>query len=158
MKITTKRGDKGYTSLLDGRRVPKNSRIIELFSSVDKLISFLGVCEHNKIKEAEEIQKLLYSVFSELAYGKDISDTYHKLLESKIEELQNQLPELKNFLIPLGRASYVHYARALARECEIKAVSLRFSNTIIFFNRLSDYLFLIAYKISIEENDEETFG
>ena len=157
MRITTKKGDKGFTSLMNGERVPKDSNIISLFSSIDKLISFLGICEDKGISQALYVQELLYKVFSELSYGKDINPKFYKILEERINTLEKTLPELKHFVIPSGISSYLHYARALARECEIKAVSLKFENTMIFFNRLSDYLFLLAYKISVEEGDVKSF-
>ncbi len=153
VRITTKRGDGGKTTLMNGEVVSKNSPIIKNFACLDKIMSFLGTCENEK---AEYVQNLLYKVLGELSFNKDIKEKYIKEVEKEIKELE-KLPEIKEFIIPKGEASCLHFARALVRECEIKAVELGFKNFQVFLNRLSDYLFLVAYEQSLKEKTTKTF-
>ncbi len=139
---------------MSGKRVKKTSPIIKLFSSLDKLISYLGTCS---FKERETIQKQLYHLLSALSSEKDIKIERIEEIEKRIIDLEENLPPLKNFIIPNGKSSHIHFARSLCREAELISFELEYRNVSIFLNRLSDYLFLIAYRESLKEGKLKEF-
>ena len=164
MKIYTKTGDSGQTSLLDGKRVEKYHPKIEAYGSVDELNCFIGCLrteiQSNSIEidqDLQSIQSLLFQIGSALAATK--SEDIHKYLqasdapienlEKAMDEMSAQLPELKNFILPGGvrTASYSHICRSVARRAERKIVQLEDENlqwAVRFMNRLSDYFFVLA--------------
>lgn len=168
-KIYTKTGDKGQTSLWGGARVPKHHIRIESYGTVDELNSYIGVVRDHindeKLKtDLKEIQDRLFTLGSILAtdpakadkvktpdlYEKDVEQ-----LESWIDEMEEDLPELKNFILPGGHAavSFAHVARTVSRRAERLAVALNEIEPILevvlhYLNRLSDYLFVLARKIA----------
>lgn len=158
MKITTKKGDKGYTTLLNGKTVPKSSEIIKLLSSLDKLVSYLGICKTNShAKEIELLQYDLYKIMGTICTENDINNEYVSKLEERMKPFEDSLPNINHFLIPTGESARLHFARSLARETETQININHYPNLISYINRLSDYLFLLAYKVSIEKNEIAEF-
>jgi cob(I)alamin adenosyltransferase len=150
MKIYTKTGDNGTTSLYDLSRVSKSSILIDLLGDIDELNSFVGIIESEKI--LEDIQIWLFDLGTIIAnpnkkFNFDVNLEFTKILEKEIDNMTNELPKLRNFILPSGN---IHLSRAIARRCERKLVDAKdkFShidnNCIVFLNRLSDYLFTLA--------------
>ncbi len=164
MKIYTKTGDKGETSLIGGTRVKKNHERIEAYGTVDELNSFVGLLRDQDISEdvksqLERIQDRLFVVGSFLASDPhsskmelpDIEEADVSFLEEKIDNMNNDLPELRNFILPGGNSivSYCHIARCVCRRAERLVVGLADEVVIpvlliTFLNRLSDYLFVLS--------------
>ena len=163
MKIYTKTGDQGETGLLGGDRVHKDSVRIEAIGAFDELNAYLGICIVNlsdeKLKaQVTRTQNDIFDIGSELACppgGKfDLSSVSSKeieLLESEIDAMQTELPELKAFILPGGTAAaaHLHFARTLCRRAERRLLTLHRINPlrnelIIYVNRLSDWMFCCA--------------
>lgn len=163
MKIYTKTGDKGSTSLFNGSRVLKSELRVETYGTVDELNAIIGlVIAHDVPKLLEEdllkISRWLFNLGSDLATPLDskinierIKQEYIDFLEKKIDEYTIKLPKLNNFILPGGSkpAAFLHQARTVCRRAERLAVSLSEKEKIgelpvIFLNRLSDYLFTAA--------------
>lgn len=175
MKIYTKTGDKGNTSLIGGTRVPKHHHRIEAYGTVDEVNAQLGlvnVCFHHQKSNTLilQIQKTLFVIGSHLASDPerskmklpDLHNSDIELLEKEIDEMQNQLPELKSFILPGGNlaAAQCHIARCVCRRAERRIVLLaeleKVDDKIIsYFNRLSDYLFVLSRFICFIEKNEE---
>ena len=175
MKIYTKTGDKGFTSLIGGTRVPKYHLRIETYGTVDELNSYIGLVRdqdiHAKQKEVlKEIQDRLFTIGASLASdpGKsrmnipDLNDSDIELLDREIDSMDQILPELKHFILPGGSTavSFCHVARCICRRTERLAVQLSEEsfvdkNVIIYLNRLSDFLFTLARKICIDQQINE---
>jgi len=164
-KVYTKTGDKGQTSLLGGKKVSKSNDRIEAYGNVDELNSFLGYLkDHEEVgkKTGEQlfwIQEYLFSIGSVLATAPDftgfdlpkISNSEINQLEIWIDEYEEELPELKNFILPGGHKviSLCHVCRTVCRRTERGVSALKESNSLDenilpFLNRLSDYLFVLA--------------
>ncbi len=166
MKIYTKTGDKGKTSLFGGERVLKNNIRIEAYGTVDELNSILGVAL-NEVKNPEiasvvlRIQNELFNVGADLAtpFREDGKDSYIKRtdeidiqrLEDDIDAFGESLPELKSFILPGGSkgASLLQFARSVCRRAERVTVSLSAQEAIgdfvvVYLNRLSDLLFVLS--------------
>lgn len=176
MKIYTKTGDKGETSLLGGTRVPKYHLRIEAYGTVDELNSNIGLIRDQNIKEEDkkvllEIQTLLFVVGSHLAKDPEktkvkipeINETDVERLENLIDEMNTHLPDLKFFILPGGHptASYCHIARCICRRAERITIHLAESSLvepiiIKYLNRLSDFLFVLSRKFINDLNGEET--
>ena len=175
MKIYTKKGDKGETSLIGGVRVSKTDTRIEAYGTVDELNSVIGVIRDSaKEKVAEEtlvsIQNILFTVGSELASAPgskmklpevEVSDI--ELLETEMDRMNEDLPDLKNFILPGGdlAASHCHVARCVCRRAERRAVALAQvaevdEKIIKYLNRLSDYLFTLARFYTRQHGGVET--
>lgn len=169
MKIYTKKGDDGTTALIGGVRVPKNHIRVEAYGTVDELNSFLGILrgslkEQNKIT-IERIQNVLFVIGSHLASVPgskmqlpEITAEDTNLLETEIDRLTADLPELRNFILPGGsnNGSFAHVARCVCRRAERWAVAISESEPveaeiIQYLNRLSDYLFTLARHIDNTE-------
>jgi ATP:cob(I)alamin adenosyltransferase len=150
MGITTKTGDKGWTSTLK-RRVKKTSNLINLIGALDKLISFAGILAKYD-KRFIEIQIQIKKSLDKLANEEDIEECLYKDLEKKIEDLEKKI-ELKGFVRPYGDSAFIHYYRTLVREAERISWNLKYTNLSIFLNRLSDYVFLIAINMSIQNQE-----
>jgi cob(I)alamin adenosyltransferase len=167
-KIYTKTGDKGQTSLWGGARVPKHHLRIESYGTVDELNSHLGLVrdslqDENLRTNLKTIQDRLFTVGSILATDPEKADKMSTpdLLQSDIEQLEQwidemdqSLPELKNFILPGGHpaVSFCHIARCVCRRAERLTVALHELEPVnelvlIYLNRLSDYLFVLARKI-----------
>jgi len=176
MKIYTKTGDKGYTSLIGGTRVPKHHLRIESYGTVDELNSYIGlirdqdIAAHDK-QMLKEVQDRLFTIGSSLASDPEkskmiIPDLHEgdiELLEKEMDAINEQLPELRHFILPGGNnaISFCHIARCVCRRAERLSVHLAEESRVdekvnIYLNRLSDYLFTLARKIgndnSIPEN------
>lgn len=175
-KIYTKKGDKGSTSLIGGKRVPKYHERIEAYGTLDELNSYLGVVRDQDI--SDEIRKIIIEIqdrvftaesllASELGMeNPDLPKLYEKdveLLENEIDKMNEELPELTNFILPGGHraVSHCHVARCICRRAERATIKLTQSENIDeliikYLNRLSDYLFVLARKISLDQNAVET--
>ncbi len=175
MKIYTKRGDKGETSLIGGSRVSKTHVRIEAYGTVDELNSVVGVIRDTAdFKDIDQflvdIQNRLFTIGSELASTPDSKMQIPKLEESDIEVLEKEmdrmdehLPQLKNFILPGGdlTASHCHVARCVCRRAERRVVALADDSEvdekiIRYLNRLSDYLFTLARYYTFRHRGVET--
>ncbi len=175
MKIYTKTGDKGLTSLIGGTRVAKSHIRIESYGTVDELNSFIGligdqdITEHDKAV-LKQIQDRLFTVGASLAADPekskmvlpDLHEEDITLLEKEMDAMNEYLPELRHFILPGGSTtiSYCHLARCVCRRAERITVQLAEESNvdekvIIYLNRLSDYLFTLARKIGFENNVPE---
>jgi cob(I)alamin adenosyltransferase len=164
MKIYTKTGDKGETSLLGGKRVAKDSLRIDAYGTVDELNSALGICR--ACNPPEEIARILdalqYKLFT---LGADLATPEQPgaappmrieqadivMLEGHIDSIEPKLEPLKNFILPGGSplAASLHVARTVSRRAERITVKLSHTEIInglavIYLNRLSDLLFVLA--------------
>ncbi len=168
--VYTKKGDQGETSLVDGPRVAKSSAMVDLYGEVDELNSHIGLAasllpelEDKKIyDELLWIQHRLFDLGSNLACSPDKRETFKlanitdenlQILEARMDEMDNSLPALKNFVLPGGHpsASALHICRTVCRRVERKAVQVRSEDQALveiihvkFLNRLSDYFFVLS--------------
>lgn len=175
MKIYTKTGDIGETSLFGGRRVLKSELRIDAYGTVDELNSWIGLLRdvqtENSIKDLlKEVQDRLFTLGSTLAADPDNSklktpdlhETDIELLEKAIDKMDEELEPLRNFVLPGGHVfvSYCHLARTVCRRAERLCVALHQSAdvhplTIKYLNRLSDYLFTLSRKMAKDLGAEE---
>jgi cob(I)alamin adenosyltransferase len=175
MKIYTKTGDKGLTSLIGGTRVPKFHLRIECYGTVDELNSYIGLimCQEIDVhyqKTLKEIQDRLFTVGASLAADPeksrmkipDLHESDIGLLETEIDDMNEALPELKHFVLPGGNTvvAYCHIARCICRRAERLTVHLSSDSFVdekmtIYLNRLSDYLFVLARKLNSDAKTEE---
>jgi cob(I)alamin adenosyltransferase len=164
VKIYTRTGDKGETSLFGGKRLPKDAPRIESYGTVDELNSVIGICRSlNNQSEIdsvlENIQQDLFILGTELATPEDSKKSPIRLIseedifriEKLIDAFETRLSPLKNFILPGGDqcAAMLHYARTVCRRAERSLVNLDRQEsirpiTITYLNRLSDLLFVIA--------------
>jgi len=176
MKIYTKTGDKGLTSLIGGSRVPKYHIRIESYGTVDELNSYLGLiaCQEISVHDQQilkQIQDRLFTIGASLAADPDkqatvlpdIKQQDIELLEAEMDDMDKQLPTLKHFILPGGSnaVSFCHLARCVCRRAERITVQLAHDSSvdekvIVYLNRLSDYLFMLARKIGQEQHLEES--
>jgi cob(I)alamin adenosyltransferase len=154
VKIYTRTGDHGQTSLFGGARVAKHDARIEAYGTVDELNSFLGAV--TGIEELPSIQSDLFDIGAHLASpgtsrfpGVDAARI--AFLEQRIDAMESELAPLKTFILPGGSASaaQLHIARTVCRRAERRVVALEdeseaTQSTIAYLNRLSDYLFVAA--------------
>lgn len=162
-KIYTKTGDLGDTALFGGRRLSKSHLRIEAYGTVDELNAHLGLVRDQQTDATtrdllHHIQSQLFSIGSILASDPDKELPVPKLTEDQVEALEKamdnmdrELPELKNFILPGGHphVSQCHITRCVCRRAERLVVALAGQEgvpaiVIKFLNRLSDYLFLLA--------------
>lgn len=182
MKIYTKTGDSGTTALFGGTRVPKHHIRIESYGTVDELNSFLGLIRDQQIDAHTRnmimgIQEKLFTAGAILATdpekqklksGKDrlnipkIDGSDIGLLETEIDHMNDALPPMTHFILPGGHptVSYCHIARCVCRRAERLATLLHAAEPIdgsvlMYLNRLSDYLFVLARKLSKDLQAEE---
>jgi cob(I)alamin adenosyltransferase len=171
MKIYTKTGDKGYTSLIGGTRVPKHHLRIESYGTVDELNSYIGLIRDQPIntryKEIlKHIQDRLFTIGASLAADPeksrmvipDLHEQDIKLLEQEMDIMNEKLPELRHFILPGGSnsVSYCHIARCVCRRAERICVHLAEESIVdekvnIYLNRLSDYLFTLARMVGYDD-------
>lgn len=176
MKIYTKKGDDGTTSLLGGTRLNKNNIRIEAYGSIDELNSYMGLLRDQEVNKSriqllKDIQSCLFTMGSKLAAepGKsnfklpEIGDKDISILESEIDSMEADLPPMKNFILPGGHSSVsiAHICRSVCRRAERQVISLSEHEEVqriikVYLNRLSDYLFVLSRKISYELNAEES--
>lgn len=173
-KIYTKTGDKGETSLFGGKRLPKNHIRIDAYGTVDELNSYIGLvrdaAENNGIREdLKTIQDRLFSLGANLASDPDkemqtpdILDSDIQFLENRMDEMDEGLESLKNFILPGGHTtvSFCHVARCVCRRAERLTVELHYNESvdpivIQYLNRLSDYLFILSRQLAKELSVEE---
>lgn len=176
MKIYTKTGDKGQTSLIGGTRVPKSDVRIEAYGTVDELNSYIGLVRDQAVNLPrrdllKEVQDRLFTVGASLATdpakaGKkpipDLLETDIALLESEMDKMDAELPELRHFVLPGGHqsVSYCHLARTVCRRAERAVIRLEDSEpvddlVVKYLNRLSDYLFVLSRKMAQDLQAEE---
>lgn len=166
MKIYTKTGDKGETSLYKGGRVPKDEPRLEAYGTLDELNSVLGLAASHLPREAElgtvrqevaRIQKDLFSLGAQLATRGDEKPAWHikpediQALETAIDRMETELEPLRTFILPGGHPAGAgfHLARTVCRRAERGVVTLGRDESldpqiVQYLNRLSDYLFVLA--------------
>ena len=175
MKIYTKTGDEGYTSLFGGARISKDHIRIEAYGTVDELNSFIGVLSDSLDNEhlrtvLHEVQNRLFDIGSVLAT--DPEKDFHlpsidandiSLLETEIDAMEEVLVPLKNFILPSGHKSIsaAHVCRTVCRRTERRLVSLSSASAvdqklIQYLNRLSDFFFVLARYIAHDLGIEDT--
>lgn len=176
MKIYTKTGDKGMTSLIGGKRVPKNSARLESYGTIDELNSYLGMIRSFQIdlqvvKELVIIQSRLFDIGGNLATDPEqteikvrlgVKENDIDLLEKAIDRMDNEVPPMKYFVLPGGNqvVSFCHMARTVCRRAERRILDLS-EETIVdelvlrYINRLSDYLFILSRKLAFDGGLEE---
>ncbi len=175
MKIYTKTGDDGTTALYGGTRVPKHNLRIDSYGTIDELNSYLGLVRDQQIDQNShnsilQIQDKLFTVGAILATppekallknGKKrlaislITPEDLQFLEDEIDKMNNELAPMTHFILPGGHqtVSFCHIARTICRRAERLACALHEidpleSTTLQYLNRLSDYLFVLARKLS----------
>jgi len=182
MKIYTKTGDKGTTALFGGTRVPKHHIRIDSYGTVDELNSYIGLIRDQEIDPRSKeilvhIQDRLFTVGAVLATdpekatlknGKDrlniprVDEEDINLLENEMDSMEATLPPMTHFVLPGGHTtvSYCHIARTVCRRAERLASALNDLEpfdalTLTYLNRLSDYLFVLARKLSQDLQADE---
>ena len=166
LKIYTKTGDTGNTSLIGGTKVAKSNIRIETYGTIDELNSYIGLsgdhCDDGHSKNTlKEIQDRLFTIGSSLACDPekeqklkipDLKEQDITLLEKEIDAMNEQLPEMKHFILPGGHVavSTLHITRCICRRAERRCVNMQehalFIDPLIikYLNRLSDYLFVLS--------------
>jgi len=166
IKIYTKTGDLGKTSLIGGTKVPKNNIRIEAYGTIDELNSFIGLTadqlDHTHSKNMlKEIQDRLFTIGSSLACDPDkepllkipdLKETDIVLLEKEIDQMNEELAPMKSFVLPGGHVaiSTTHVTRCVCRRAERLCVNMLENELFVdplvikYLNRLSDYLFVLA--------------
>jgi cob(I)alamin adenosyltransferase len=182
MKVYTKTGDKGTTALFGGTRVPKHHIRIECYGTVDELNSYIGLIRDQEINSNYKnvlihIQDRLFTVGAILATdpekailksGKErlnipkISSENVSLLEKEMDAMNESLPQMTHFVLPGGHqtVSFCHIARCVCRRAERLATALNEierieAHTLMYLNRLSDYLFVLARKLTLDNKATE---
>lgn len=175
MKIYTKKGDQGYTSLFGGANVEKNSLRIHAYGTVDELNSIIGMVLTHSLsdkgkKMLNEIQSQLFVLGADLAtlHSKEakierIGSGDIQKLENWIDDLEEDLPALTSFILPGGSpaGATLHMARTVCRRAERNTVALKQNDpisaeTVIYLNRLSDLLFVLARFENRQAGEPET--
>lgn len=175
MKVYTKTGDQGETSLFGGKRVPKYDDRIEAYGTCDELNSWIGLIRDQEINEDHkntliEIQDRLFTIGALLAADPDkpklkkpdLVESDVILLEDEMDRMEEVLPKMTSFVLPGGHTtvSYCHVARCVCRRCERLVIRLTQHTeveplVIKYLNRLSDYLFVLARKLTQDLNAPE---
>lgn len=179
MKIYTKTGDKGTTSLVGGTRVPKTHIRLEAYGTVDELNSNLGLLitylPDGKDKDfLQQVQDRLFAVGSHLATDREkmelkeasiISPEQVEMVEREIDRLDTLLPPLSAFILPGGSrgAAVCHVCRTVCRRAERRILALAeqveiASELLAYVNRLSDYLFVLSRKMNQDDKKVKYFG
>ena len=175
MKIYTKTGDKGTTSLIGGTRLSKSHIRINAYGTVDELNSYIGMLRDQPVNEnrrdlLKEIQDRLFTIGSHLACEPDqtrrilpdLHDEDITLLEQEMDKIDAVVPTLRAFVLPGGHASvsFGHIARTVCRRAEREVIHLQSEEAveeivIRYLNRLSDYLFMLCRAMTYELGAEE---
>jgi cob(I)alamin adenosyltransferase len=176
MRIYTKSGDKGETSLVFGERVAKNDPRVEAYGTCDEANSYIGFAislfgEDEKWDQLKQslhiIQTKLFHIGAELAtppgkkVGWPILEEDVSFLEKEIDEMDEKLPPLTNFILPGGvsAGAALHIARTVVRRAERSAIQLKEQVnpvTLKYLNRLSDYLFVAARWVNHQAGVKES--
>lgn len=178
MKIYTKTGDKGKTSLIGGTKVPKSHTRIEAYGTVDELNSYIGLCKDLLASDTKavailmEVQDRLFTIGAALACDPekepkmkmpDLKESDVLLLEQDIDRMNEVVPPMRSFVLPGGHPtiSHLHIARCVCRRAERNCVGLQMDGMEVeplilkYINRLSDHLFVLArytgYQLEIAE-------
>lgn len=176
MKIYTGFGDKGQTKLHGGKVVNKDHLRVDVYGILDELNSWLGLIINQEIdelnkKELEKIQNDLFIISAEIATPgtknrdhllKNLKDLNYIKIEDYIDNIEKKLTPLKNFILPGGTklSSYYHIARTVCRRAERQLTKLNQVETLqepilIYLNRLSDLLFVLARMANKNEKKED---
>ncbi len=175
MKIYTKTGDEGFTSLYTGKRVPKFHDRVETYGTTDELNSFIGLLRDQEIDVPiknflTQIQHQLFEIGSYLATDNEekanallhLSDKETSMLEQEIDAMNDTLLPMTHFVLPGGHpiVSYCHVCRTICRRAERLLVNFNHHNPIKsevlqYLNRLSDYFFVLARFLTSELQIEE---
>ena len=177
MHIYTRTGDKGETGLANGQRVSKDSVVIEFLGNLDELNASIGLCVSNlydeelandedfkiEIEVLESIQKDLFKVGAIAAGSNMVFNSQSEVsnMEETINDYEELIPKLKNFILPGGclSGSQLHLTRTLVRKIEREAVSLKSKSVepfLPYLNRLSDLLFVMARYVNFKTKTRET--
>jgi cob(I)alamin adenosyltransferase len=177
LRIYTKTGDKGETSLIGGTRLPKHHIRIEAYGNVDELNSWIGLLrdqpiEAHSIEILLEIQDRLFTLGSLLASDPDkvikmklpeVKEEDILLLEKEIDAMEEKLPVMQSFVLPGGNQiiSYCHIARCVCRRAERSVLHVAANEKVEeliykYLNRLSDYLFVLSRKLAHDLKAPET--
>lgn len=168
MKVYTKTGDKGETSLFGGKRVAKHDLRIEAYGTVDELNSYIGLIrdqtiDKNSFNVLIEIQDRLFTLGSILATVPgntkvkvpSLINSDVLYLEKEIDQMNEHLPEMRSFVLPGGHTtvSFCHIARCVCRRAERLTTELSEKEEVdnlilIYLNRLSDYIFVLSRKLT----------
>lgn len=177
LKIYTKTGDLGKTSLIGGTKVPKSHIRIDAYGTIDELNSYIGllgdqISDQRSKTMLKEIQDRLFTIGSSLACDPekeplmkipDLKETDISLLETEIDTMNEVLPAMKFFILPGGHpaVSTAHITRCVCRRAERLCVNMQEHDVFVdplvikYINRLSDYLFVlgryIAHLLNVEE-------
>jgi cob(I)alamin adenosyltransferase len=168
-KVYTKKGDEGYTSLLSGKRVFKTDNRIEMVGVLDELNSFIGLLRSEIISSPElKLEDIQWNLFNAGAMVindnknqsiTNIDEIDIEVLELLMDEMNKELPPLKNFIIPKGSraVALAHVCRTIARRAE-RTLTGCIDYPIIqkYLNRLSDYFFVLARYFGMKQDINET--
>lgn len=177
MKVYTKTGDRGETSLVGGQRVSKCCERLESYGTVDELNSHIGVLmtyctADDDVAFLLDVQAKLFVVGGYLATDSDAGDVRPGIIvtpemvetvEKEIDRMQELLPPMKSFILPGGSrgAAYAHVCRTVCRRAERQILRLADTgatvddNVLAYVNRLSDYFFVLARKLNVDANVED---
>lgn len=177
LKIYTKTGDLGKTSLIGGTKVPKSHLRIESYGTIDELNSYTGLVndlepDSNSKAVLKEIQDRLFTIGSSLACDPekeplmkipDLKENDIELLEKEIDKMNEALPAMKSFILPGGHpaVSTIHVARCVCRRAERLCVNMQEHDLFVeplvikYLNRLSDYFFVLSRHTAHLLNAEE---
>lgn len=176
MKVYTRTGDNGSTGILGGTRLRKDHARIDAYGTVDELNACIGLLRDGEGMAAYaevliSIQEDLFTLGSHLASDPEknkmelpqLHEKRISFLETQMDEMDAELPALKNFILPGGHTtvSYCHLARCVCRRAERATISLAASSyveehLIRYLNRLSDYFFVLSRKLALDLKCEET--
>ena len=172
-RVYTRQGDEGRTQLVSGERVWKDSARVEAYGEVDELNSLIGfarsfISYEEVDRILREVQNDLFKVGADLATPMDfdrairVSEEMVSRLERWIDEINGNLEPLKDFILPSGSkgGSLLHYARTVCRRAERKVITLMKAEEInkqamVYLNRLSDLLFVLARYVNKLDGQEE---
>lgn len=175
-RIYTKTGDDGTTGLVGGTRVNKYDIRLEAYGTVDELNAAIGVIRSYDIplvlkQKLEEVQNKLFNIGSRLASDEKgdvytsrlaVSADHLRFLEASIDEMEEDLPELTQFILPGGdlASAQCHVARTICRRAERRILEFSLQSpvgegTLKYMNRLSDFLFVMARKLSVLSGVED---
>ncbi len=166
MKIYTKTGDEGETSLFGGERVKKSAQRLKAYGTIDELNSFIGTAVVESVDDGvkkilRKIQSQLFTLGADLAAPDTektkklnvfrVDDSFYKFIEESIDKYENELDELKSFILPGGSksSSVLHVCRSVCRRAEREIVELSNSEKVnkeivVYVNRLSDLFFVLS--------------
>ena len=168
-KVTTKRGDDGTTMMADGSRVSKSDTLINVIGELDELNSWIGLLSTADVMQEEkdflfEIQNTLFDIGGRLSIKSNLPIKKNKIeeLETKIQNINENLPDLENFILPGGskESSLIHITRSVCRRTErsmtrVYEAAFFEKNNLVYLNRLSDFLFVLARQVNIKLGEKE---